>query len=71
VTGLAVLEGQISAEAAARVAHLDETWQAARWGEDSEATAHRRARSEDIKAAGRFLDLLKGEGKTRKRRKKK
>ena len=60
VVGLALTSGRIGADEAARVAHLDETWQAERWGEDAEAIAHRRARSNDIEAAGRFLDLLKG-----------
>ncbi len=61
VLGLAVIAGHMGAQEAARVALLDETWQAERWGGDSEAAAQRRERCEDIEAAGRLLALLKAE----------
>jgi chaperone required for assembly of F1-ATPase len=58
VTALALYEGTIDAGAAFDAAHLDELWQAERWGEDWMATEARAARRADFDAAARFLALL-------------
>lgn len=58
IAGLAVLEGEIDAEAAFDATHLDELWQAQRWGEDALATETREARRRDFRGAARFLSLL-------------
>lgn len=55
---LALAEGEIGAETAFDAAHLDELWQAERWGEDALATQSREARRRDFNAASRFLSLL-------------
>ncbi len=48
---LAVARGFLSAEAAWRAAHVDEDFQAERWGADSEAMARREARWREFEAA--------------------
>ncbi|MFS0737360.1 ATP12 family protein [Sphingomonas sp. 1P06PA] len=58
VIALAVAEAEITAEAGFDAAHLDEVWQAGRWGEDAEAIAARTARKADFVAAARFIALL-------------
>lgn len=58
VIALAVAEGAIDAYAGFDAAHLDEIWQAGRWGEDAEATAARAARKADFLSAARFTALL-------------
>ena len=58
VLALAVLHGQLSGEAAWTVAHVDEDWQIAQWGEDAEAAARRRRRWADMQAAADLLRLL-------------
>jgi chaperone required for assembly of F1-ATPase len=58
VSALAVFEGEIAAEAAFDAAHVDELWQARKWGEDYLATAAREARRQDFLSAARFLTLL-------------
>jgi len=57
VAALAVLEGEIDAETAFAVTHLDELWQAEQWGEDILATQAREARRADFLAAARFAAL--------------
>jgi chaperone required for assembly of F1-ATPase len=49
---LAVGRGFLSAEAAWRAAHVDEDFQAERWGADAEAMARRQARWREFEAAG-------------------
>jgi chaperone required for assembly of F1-ATPase len=49
---LAVARGFLSAEAAWRGAHVDEDFQAERWGADAEAIARREARWREFEAAG-------------------
>jgi len=56
---LALAEDAIGPDAAFDAAHLDELWQAARWGEDQLALEAREARRRDFKAAARFLTLLR------------
>ncbi len=58
VIALALAEGAIEPDAAFDAAHLDELWQAERWGEDTLALAARDARRGDFNAAARFLKLL-------------
>lgn len=58
VAALAVLERQSDAEATFDATHLDELWQAERWGEDVLALETRTARRRDFLAAARFLSLL-------------
>lgn len=58
VVGLALLQGRLDAADAAKAAHLDETYQAGKWGEDREAVDRRRALSDEIAGAARFLSLL-------------
>ncbi|RYD90695.1 MAG: hypothetical protein EOP61_29005 [Sphingomonadales bacterium] len=55
---LALAEGEIDGRAAFDAAHLDELWQVEQWGEDSFAAQAREARSNDFRAAARFLGLL-------------
>jgi chaperone required for assembly of F1-ATPase len=55
---LAHAHGRLEAEAAWSAAHLDEDWQIAKWGEDSEAAARRRRRWVEMQAASRLLALL-------------
>ena len=58
ILALAMAEGEIDAEAAARLAFLDESYQSERWGEDAEALRKRAAAAAEIAAAARFLALL-------------
>ena len=58
VAGLAVLHDAMGAETAFVATHLDELWQAERWGEDELATQAREARKRDFLAAARFVRLL-------------
>jgi chaperone required for assembly of F1-ATPase len=58
VIALALAEGAIDTDAAFDAAHVDEIWQAERWGEDSLATQARDARRRDFNAATNFLRLL-------------
>jgi chaperone required for assembly of F1-ATPase len=58
VIGLALLEGRLTPEEAAAVAHLDELYQAERWGIDPEAERRRAGQAADLAYARRFLDLL-------------
>jgi chaperone required for assembly of F1-ATPase len=53
---LAVARDFLSAEAAWRAAHVDEDFQAERWGADPEAMAQREARRREFKAAGTVLE---------------
>ena len=58
VAGLAVLEGQITAEQAWSAVTVDEQWQREQWGADAEAEAALEAKRRDFFAAARFLELL-------------
>jgi chaperone required for assembly of F1-ATPase len=60
VIALALAEGRIGADEAFAASQLDESFQIEAWGEDSEQTQRRRALANDIAAAVRFLDLLRG-----------
>ena len=58
VTGLAVLDGALSAEQAWTAVSLDDEWQKERWGSDSEAEKALEGRKADFLAGARFLALL-------------
>jgi chaperone required for assembly of F1-ATPase len=58
VLALALVEGRLDAEAAFAAAHLDESFQIERWGEDPELTKRRAGLKEDIALAARFVALL-------------
>lgn len=55
---LAVEAGEIESEAAWLAAHVDEDWQIAQWGQDTEAVARRAQRHHDFVAAVKLLDSL-------------
>ena len=55
---LAVLRRRLLLDAAWTLAHLDEDWQIAQWGTDTEAEARRQQRYVTARAASRFLELL-------------
>jgi len=58
VIPLALLRGRLTLEAAFEAAQLEALHQAARWGEDPEAAARRRALKSEMETALRFLMLL-------------
>lgn len=58
VTALALAEDEIDPDGAFDLTHLDELWQARRWGEDRLALEARAARKRDFMAAAELLDLL-------------
>jgi chaperone required for assembly of F1-ATPase len=55
VLALAVVQGAMTHDAAWEAAHVDETWQAERWGADAQAAALLAARQREFEAAVRFL----------------
>jgi len=58
VTALALAEGETDPDSAFDLTHLDELWQARRWGEDKLALDARAIRKRDFMAAAELLDLL-------------
>jgi len=58
VTALALAEGEIGADQAFDLTHLDEYWQAEHWGVDQLALDARTARRRDFMAAAQLLTLL-------------
>lgn len=59
VIGLAVAGDEIDVDRAWAAAQVDEEYQAAKWGEDAEATIRRNRLKADFDHAKLFLDLLK------------
>jgi len=57
VIALAVLHGKLDVEQAWTAAHVDEAFQAERWGEDHEAAARAARLQGELREAGRFLGL--------------
>jgi chaperone required for assembly of F1-ATPase len=57
---LAVARELVTHEAAWRAAHVDEDFQAERWGVDAEAQARREARWREFEAAALAIRLLRG-----------
>jgi chaperone required for assembly of F1-ATPase len=60
VIALAVLEQELESDAAFAAAHLDELWQAEKWGEDDFALEARAVHHRDFGSAANFLRLLNG-----------
>lgn len=60
VLGFAVASGDLSAEEAHALAHLDETWQAEQWGQDEEQETRLAGKLEALKSAGEFFEHLGG-----------
>ena len=58
VLALAHAQGAITAERAWALAHVDEDFQIAKWGEDAEAKARRAHRWREMQAASRLIELL-------------
>lgn len=58
VLALALADGHITAEQAFAIATIDETYQAEKWGTDSEAEQRLKRHAEELAAADRFLLLL-------------
>ena len=58
ILSLALLEGAVSAETAFAVGHLDEIYQAEKWGSDSEALAQRENKVNELKMLTIFLQVL-------------
>lgn len=56
--GLALVERAIDTDAAWAAAHVDEDWQAEQWGKDALAAETRAVRTQEYRAAIRFLDLV-------------
>lgn len=54
---LAYVKGFLDAEAAWAAAHVDETWQAAQWGEDFEAVQRLKNRFSEFLSASKFYNL--------------
>jgi chaperone required for assembly of F1-ATPase len=59
VAALGVVEGAIAIDVAIAAVSLDEQWQIEQWGADDEAVAVLEARAADLRAAARFVDLLR------------
>jgi chaperone required for assembly of F1-ATPase len=57
VLGLAVARGRLAAEAAHRLAILDETFQERLWGTDAQALARRQRIAAEVALAARLLAL--------------
>ena len=55
--GLAVMQQTLAAEQAWDAAHVDETFQESRWGQEAEALARRAARWREMQAAARLGSL--------------
>ncbi|MBC2663904.1 molecular chaperone [Novosphingobium flavum] len=60
ITGLAALEPDADTPALWHAAHLEEEWQAERWGRDEEAELRSQRRREAFLAAARFAALARG-----------
>ncbi len=58
VLALACRRGRLAADAAWSLAHVDEDWQIAQWGDDAEAAQRRERRRREFLSAARFLELL-------------
>lgn len=58
IIGLALSKGQLSAAEAWRAGHIDELFQAERWGEDRLAAAARQDKREALDVAARLFHLL-------------
>src|SRR5215472_16429169 len=57
---LALAHGVLDADQVWAAAHVDEDWNAERWGADDEAVARRATRSVDFRAAAQILKVING-----------
>jgi len=58
---LALVHGVLDADQVWAAAHVDEDWNAEKWGYDEEVVARRAARLVDIRAAAQILKALQGQ----------
>ncbi|QTN98850.1 ATPase [Brucella sp. 458] len=58
IIALAVAKGEISAEKAWAIAHIDEDWTIEHWGSDAEAIERRKNREIEMMVAARLLEAL-------------
>lgn len=58
ILGFAILRGRLEAEEAFELAHVDETYQSALWGEDSEAQERLALRRIELEQSAFYLTLL-------------
>jgi len=63
---LALFHGVLDAEAVWAAAHVDEDWNAEKWGHDDEVLARRAARLVDFHAAAQVLKALEGQRPARR-----
>lgn len=56
---LAIEDAHLTASEAFELAHLDERYQAERWGEDSEAVARLDLRSQELESTAKFMSLAR------------
>jgi chaperone required for assembly of F1-ATPase len=64
VIALALAEGRLDAHAAYAAAHVDEAYQAGRWGHDAAANARARGRESELAAAALVLESLRNSAKS-------
>ena len=64
---LALFHGVLDADGVWAAAHVDEDWNAEKWGHDEEVVARRAARLVDFRAAARILKAVEGERAARAR----
>jgi len=55
---LALAHGVLDADQVWAAAHVDEDWNAERWGRDDEAAQRRAARAVDFRAAAQILKVI-------------
>lgn len=59
ILALAIARGRITLPEAWAAAHIDEDWQIEQWGEDAEASARRRQRLGEARAAALVLNVVR------------
>ena len=64
ITALALYAGRLDPETAFNISHLEELFQAEKWGEDAAAVIRRATIRSDLEAAARFFSLLRGAAET-------
>jgi len=64
---LALFHGVLDADGVWAAAHVDEDWNAEKWGHDEEVVARRAARLVDFRAAAQILKAVEGERAARAR----
>lgn len=64
VIALALADGQLNAHSAYAAAHVDDAYNASRWGADAEAEARHHARERELEAAAIVLESLRNSRKS-------